>query len=272
MVQTIFLMIKNNKYIIFRRIIQLLILFLFFSAANLGINILQGNLSTANVFNLIHLSDPYAVLQMLFTGFIPSSEILIGAIILMVFYGLIGGRMFCSWLCPVNIISDFASYLRRKFKIKALFKVNAISRRTRYYIIVLGLVLSAVNGIAVFEMVNPISILVRGVIFGSVFSLSVIVIVLLFDLLVLENGWCGHLCPVGALYAIVGKFSLLKIYHTSENCTLCMKCKLVCPEVQVLEIIGKVSDIVKSSECTNCARCIDMCNDNALKFKINNYG
>ncbi len=261
-------MIKNNKYLILRRFVQFSILFLFFAGANLGISILKGNLSTANVLDTIHLSDPYAVLQMAFAGFFPTKEIIIGAVIVLTFYSILGGRIFCSWVCPLNVITDFASYVRKRFKIKPALKANTISRNIRYYVIVLGLILSFITGIAAFEMINPISILFRGVIFGTVFSLTAVIIIFLFDLLILEHGWCGHLCPVGAVYSATGKFRLLKVYHTSENCTLCMKCKHVCPEVPVVDIIGKETGNIKSSECTDCARCIDVCNDDALKFKI----
>ena len=34
---------------------------------------------------------------------------------------------------------------------------------------------------------------------------------LLFDLLVAEHGWCGHLCPIGAIYGVIGAKSLIKI-------------------------------------------------------------
>ncbi len=149
-----------------------------------------------------------------------------------------------------------------------LIKPNVISRKIRYYVIGLGLVLSFITGVAAFEIINPISILFRGIILGSVFSLTAVLIVFLFDLFIVSHGWCGHICPVGAVYAATGKFRLLKIYHISENCTKCMKCKVVCPEVQVMDIIGRETARINSSECTNCARCIDVCNDNALKFKI----
>jgi len=259
---------NNSKYLILRRFVQVSILFLFFAGANFGISILKGNLSTANVFDKLILSDPYAVLQMAFTGYFPTIEIIIGAVIVLVFYSLIGGRIFCSWVCPLNIVTDFASYLRRKFKIMPLIKPNVISRKIRYYVIGLGLILSFITGVAAFEIINPISILFRGIILGSVFSLTAVFIVFLFDLFIVSHGWCGHICPVGAVYAATGKFRLLKIYHTSENCTKCMKCKVVCPEVQVMDIIGRETGRINSSECTNCARCIDVCNDNALKFKI----
>ncbi len=259
---------KNNKYLILRRIIQLGILFLFFSGANFGINILKGNLSTAIVSDKFYLSDPYAVLQMLFTGYIPTVEIITGAVIILVFYSLLGGRIFCSWVCPLNIITDFASYVRKKTGIKPALKMKTVSGNIRYYVVILGLLLSFVTGIASFELINPISIFFRGLIFGSVFSLSAVLIIFLFDLFIVEHGWCGHICPVGAVYSLAGKFRFLKIYHTYENCTLCMKCKRVCPEIHVLEIIGKKTGNIKSSECTDCGRCIDVCDDNALKFKL----
>jgi len=41
-----------------------------------------------------------------------------------------------------------------------------LTRQTRYWVLGLGLVLSAVLGIAAFERISPISMLHRGVIFG----------------------------------------------------------------------------------------------------------
>jgi ferredoxin-type protein NapH len=47
-----------------------------------------------------------------------------------------------------------------------------------------------------------------------------------------------------------------------------MKCKEVCPEVQVLGMISKESKQVSNSECTNCGRCIEVCDDGSLEFSI----
>jgi ferredoxin-type protein NapH len=263
---------KNNKYLILRRVVQSAILLLFLSSSYWGMKILMGNYSTAYVLEQFYLTDPYAVLQMLFTGFLPSVELLIGAAIITLFYAILGGRLFCSWVCPLNIVTDFASYLRKRFKIKTLIskKDSEKYRKLRYYVLLLGLVLSMIFGQAAFELFNPISMLHRTIIFGFGFGINIVAIVFLADLFIMPHMWCGHLCPVGAMYVGVGKFSLLKIYHTKENCTNCMKCKKVCPEVQVLGIIGEESNIIKSSACTDCARCIDVCDDDALRFKIIN--
>jgi ferredoxin-type protein NapH len=51
-----------------------------------------------------------------------------------------------------------------------------------------------------------------------------------------------------------------------------MKCKVVCPENQVLHMIDKESISVTDGECTNCGRCVDVCDDDALVFSIRNFG
>jgi ferredoxin-type protein NapH len=241
---------------------------LFIGSANFGWHILKGNYSTAKLFDVVYLVDPYASMQILASGFIPNIEILIGAFTIIVFYFLVRGRMFCSWVCPLNIVTDAASWFRKKLKIKPLISSKNMNRRIRYYVLVLGLALSAIFGLAAFETINPISMLHRALIFGSLSGIVVVVFVFLFDVFVLKYGWCGYLCPVGAFYAILGKYGIFKVFHTQENCTNCMKCKVVCPEIEVLDLIGKYSGTINSGACTNCGRCIDKCNDNSLHYKI----
>lgn len=132
----------------------------------------------------------------------------------------------------------------------------------------LGIILSTLTGIAAFEFVSPISMLHRGIIFGMGFGLAAIVAIFLFDLFVIKNGWCGFLCPLGAFYSTIGKYSLINVNHTKENCTECNLCFQVCPEKQVLSIINKQSGSILFGACTNCARCIEVCDDNALEFGI----
>jgi ferredoxin-type protein NapH len=76
---------------------------------------------------------------------------------------------------------------------------------------------------------------------------------------------------LGAFYSVIGRYSLIKVNHIKENCTNCLKCKDVCPEVQVLKKIAIESGRINSGECTNCGKCIEVCNDNSLKYSINNY-
>jgi ferredoxin-type protein NapH len=260
---------NNYRYLIFRRFTQIGILILFFGANAWGWKILEGNLSTSKIFEIIPMSDPYAVLQMVAAGAIVSTDLLLGVAVVTLFYFLIGGRAFCSWVCPINMVTDSANYLRRLFDIdRAQLQKQPISRKARYWVLIISLIVSAVMGIAAFEFISPISMLHRGIVFGIGFGWAAVLIIFLFDLFVLKNGWCGHICPLGGFYSLLGKFSFIRVHHIEENCTLCMKCKVVCPEKQVLHMIGKESIPVLSGECTNCARCIEVCDDDALRFSI----
>jgi ferredoxin-type protein NapH len=120
-------------------------------------------------------------------------------------------------------------------------------------------------------MISPIGIVSRGLVFGVGFGSILILSVFIFDLFAIKNGFCGHICPLGGFYSIIGRFSILRVKHNKDKCTLCMKCTVVCPEKPVLNMIGKRSDFVSMGECTNCARCIEVCDDDALSFDIRLY-
>lgn len=263
--------ILKNRYLILRRITQIGLLFLYFAANAYGWKVLSGTLSSSKLFDTVPLTDPFALLQMLSAGALMGLNIFIGAIIITLFYGILGGRAFCSWVCPVNMITDLANYLRRKLLLDKVERKVWISRNSRYYIIGLSIVVSAITGLAAFELISPITIFNRGVIFGMGMGGAVLVAIFLFDLFAVKNGWCGHLCPLGGFYSLIGRFSLIRIKHDHNKCTLCLKCKEVCPESQVLFMINKESITVNSGECTNCARCIEVCNDDALNFSIRNF-
>jgi len=263
--------LANYKYLILRRLSQFTLLFLYFAGNYWGWSIVQGNLSSSVLFGKVPLADPFALIQILATGAVVGVNILVGALIISLFYAIVGGRAFCSWVCPVNLITDAAAWLRRKLFIDKIERKVWISRNIRYYMIVIALIVSVISGLAAFEVVSPITILNRNIIFGVGSGLGLIVAIFLFDLFVVKNGWCGHICPLGGVYSIIGKYSLFRVKHNSETCTLCMKCKDICPETQVLHMIGKKSITVDDIECTNCGRCIDVCDDNSLQFTINTY-
>lgn len=260
----------KNKYLILRRITQIGLLFLYFAGNAYGWKILNGTLSSSKLFDAIPLTDPFALLQMLFAGAIIGINVFVGAIIVILFYGIVGGRAFCSWVCPINMITDFANWLRRKLSLDKVERKIWISRNSRYWIIGISLIVSTITGLAAFELISPITIFNRGVIFGMGMTGAILIAIFLFDLFVVKNGWCGHICPLGGIYSLIGHYCIFRVKYEHDKCTLCMKCKEVCPENQVLFMIGKNSATVNMGECTNCARCIEVCNDDALNFSIRN--
>ncbi len=256
---------KKGRYTIARRTTQLSILLLFISGNVFGWNVLRGNLSSAKIMNAIPLSDPLAVLQNLFTGHIAASDLFIGAAIVLLFYAILGGRAFCAWVCPINIITDAAAGLRRSLPSVAISSWD-FSRSARYWVIGISLILSGILEIAAYESINPIGMMHRGIMYGFGTGWTYLLAIFFFDMFGVKNGFCGHLCPVGGLYAIIGRYGLLRVGYNLQQCSMCMKCLEVCPEPQVLSIVGTLSSSVRSGECINCGRCVEVCDDNAVNF------
>lgn len=260
--------VYKHRFLILRRISQVGIVFLYLAANLWSWKILEGNLGSSMLLRTVPLADPFAVAQMAAAGAIAGADVLIGAAIITVFYAVIGGRAFCSWVCPINMVTDAANALRRVLRINEVERKVVLSRGLRYWILGISLLLSCIFGVAAFEFISPIGMLNRGLIFGIGFGGAVVLGVFLFDLFGVKHGFCGHLCPLGGFYSLIGRFSLVRVKHNQEKCTLCMKCTQICPEKPVLHMIGKRSEFVAMGECTNCARCIEVCGDNALGFDI----
>lgn len=259
---------KKYRFLILRRILQVSIMLAFAICATYSLDFFAGNLNSSKVFWTIPLSDPLSIAQIFLSGGIVGSEAILGLIIVLVIYGIFFGRGYCAFVCPMNIITDFANFLRRILGFNQK-KIN-FTRKLKYYILILSLLLSFIFGVAAFDSISPISMLHRGIIFGMGFGIFGVLVVFLFDLVFLKNGFCGYICPLGASYSIIGKYSLLRIKYDKAKCTKCMKCIAICPEPQVLDLIGIKSGSVDKIDCMKCGRCIEQCDDNALKYGILN--
>lgn len=257
-----------HKWLILRRTSQIGILLLFLVGPWFKLWIVKGNLNYSYTLDFLPLTDPYLLMQSLLAGQVPEKLALIGVAIVVLFYLLVGGRTYCSFVCPVNPVTDLANWLRARLGIKGSAH---LSRKTRYWVLGMTLVAAAVSGTLVWEMVNPVSMLHRGLFFGLGFAWAVILAVFLFDLFVMRHGWCGHLCPVGAFYSLIGKLSVLRVkLPAREACNDCMDCFAVCPEQQVirpaLKGIGGTLPVILEENCTNCGRCIDVCSKKVFAF------
>lgn len=257
-----------NRFLFWRRVSQLAILFMFWSGPYWGYWILKGNYSGSLLFDVIPMSDPLIVAESLATGYLPEMTTLIGALVVVGSYALLGSKVFCGWVCPLNIVTDCAAWLRRKLGIRQSAK---ISRDLRYGILVMILIGSAVSGLLLWEWLNPVAAFGRALIYGVGATLWLVLAVFLFDLLIAEHGWCGHLCPVGATYGIIGAKSVLRIKVKDRSlCDNCMDCYNVCPEPQVLRapLHGKNNEslLVLSKDCISCGRCIDVCAEKVFTF------
>ncbi len=261
-----------HRWLLLRRLSQLSILTLFLLGPWAGLWIIKGNLSSSLLLDTVPMTDPFLFLQILASGFFAVTGLAVtGAAIVLVFYLLVGGRVFCSWVCPVNIVTDLAFWLRQKLAITGGL---VFSRSTRYWIMGMVLVVSAVTGTLAYELINPVSLLHRGLFFGMGSGWGLIIGLIAFDLAVSNRGWCSHLCPMGAFYSLVGTVSPIRVRADARSkCDDCGECFVVCPEPQILPPVLKgegkgIPPVVLSNVCTNCGRCIDICGESVFEFGL----
>ncbi|MCA6717725.1 MULTISPECIES: quinol dehydrogenase ferredoxin subunit NapH [Vibrio] len=255
---------RAHRFLILRRLCQFTIIALFMAGPTLGI--LTGNLSSSMLLDTVPLSDPLIVLQVLATGHVPEFNALLGVVIVVVFYAILAPRAFCAWVCPLNIVTDLAAWLRRKFNIKASYRWSPM---IRYWLIPVLMLGSALSGAILWTWLDPVAALHRGLVFGMGAGWVLIALVFVLDLLLVEHGWCGHLCPLGATYGVIGRKSLLRVTAVRrEDCTKCMDCFYVCPEPEVLRQPLKEGDRrVMDQNCISCGRCLDVCPEHVFEFK-----
>ncbi|KGM07478.1 Polyferredoxin NapH/MauN (periplasmic nitrate reductase) [Methylophaga thiooxydans] len=263
----------RHRWLLTRRTVQIFIILAFIVQIPGYGKIAEGNLASSLWLGELKLTDPFILLQTFFAGSTIALPALIGALIVGGFYAFLAGRLYCSWVCPINLITDLAYWLRKRLHIKGNM---SLSRSLRYWVLALALALSFLGGTLAWEMVNPITRFQRELVWFSFSGAMLLGALFLFDLLVSRRAWCGHLCPVGAFYGVLGRYGRLKVTATpSESCDTggCSRCVAVCPEPHVLApVVSKQAQSVTSGDCTRCGACLDECHEGTLSMKLDLVG
>ena len=193
------------------------------------------------------------------------------------------GSAFCGWVCPFGFFQDAIDFVKNLFKKnkklkrkpKAKSKSKDFSLISRLIVLVATLVLAIRYVDTIFCKLCPIGTIEATFPYqiANGFSYNIwlaarigILIFLVIMFFIVSRFWCRYLCPIGALSGPSNKISLLKLFHSGNNCEGCNICKDVCP----LDI-----DVVKdpnSTRCTRCADCVDKCPKGHLAFGLDIFG
>jgi len=76
--------------------------------------------------------------------------------------------------------------------------------------------------------------------------------------------YCNMICPVGTLFGLLSKVSLLRIKFDETACTRCGRCSLGCKS-SCIDFLRHDIDITRCVECFNC---INTCQDKAISYGI----
>lgn len=230
-----------------------------------------GSLSSSSIGG-ITLLDPFAILQTTFASKSFSMDWLIGALPVLVVYGLVRGRAFCGWICPVNLLLEGVDGLRKKLRIDVA--EMPIPRHAKLFVALGILVLSALFSVPLFEALSPISAINKGLLFGSTVGLTTLVAIVLIELFWGHRTWCRALCPLGGFYEVLGRAGQVNIACDHAACTQCGACKRAClADPAILDDVIENRDvIVRAGDCMICGKCISACPTSALSVKLGRPG
>lgn len=179
------------------------------------------------------------------------------------FLGLIGtsvGRMPCGTLCPFGFFQDIF-YRLSSLKVR----IPEMLRPLRYVILVaLVFVIPWLTSENWFSKLCPMGTLIGGLpwvtisteVRGMIRDLFWIKVAMLIfftaSSVVAKRPFCQVACPLGALYGLFNRFSLMRLRWDSSKCTHCRKCQEICPmDIAVWE--GEnTGHCIRCLDCTDC--------------------
>lgn len=264
-----------------RWIVITIVHLMFFLSFAIDVQMIEGTLNGSRVLGF-HMIDVYTTIQVYLATYHMPINMIIGTTTIVLIYLLIGGRTYCSWVCPYGLLSEIGEKLNSILVKKKIIKAREFDNRVRHIFWVIFLVLSFFSGYLVFETFNVVGILSRFIAYGWSIALVWVLAVLLVEIFYSRRAWCRYICPIGTTYGYLGVISATRI-EWNDNCDHCMVCHDVCFENQVLEITkakyakqieekGVKTEYISGGDCTLCGRCIDVCHNDALKFDFRMKG
>ena len=192
--------------------------------------------------------------------------------------GVLLGRFICGFLCPFGWFQELLNKLPTKKLSTRRLKPLTYLKYAILIVMVFLLPVLVVNeaGLGdpffckylcpqgVLEGAIPLSLTnasIRAAL-GKLFSWKLCVLVTVIVLsVVFYRPFCKWICPLGAVYALFNRVSLLSMQVDHNKCISCGRCAKVC---------GMDVDVRKtpnSTECIRCGKCVGACPTQAVHFR-----
>ncbi|MCI8359490.1 MAG: 4Fe-4S binding protein [Lachnospiraceae bacterium] len=193
-------------------------------------------------------------------------------------FGSILGRFICGWLCPFGLVQDLL-YKIPFFRKKKTLPFHKYLKFGKYAVLLLLVCFGSVFLFGGFAKVPAFCkyLCPSGTLFGAApllamneslraqagglfyWKLGVLIFIIILSMKWFRP-FCQYLCPLGAIYGLFNRFSLVQIHWEKERCISCKACERACPAAL------SVVEISRSPECIRCGKCVDACPEKCLHF------
>ena len=235
------------------------------------LQLVEGALTASRVLGF-HFADLNSSLQLMLAHKHVVLNLLIGITTVLAIYLVLGGRTFCSWVCPYHLLSEIAEMAHLKLVEKRWVKDHPLDRRLRTVMFAVFAAMAFVSGYTLFEVISPVGILSRFLTYGTAVALVWVGLLLLVEVFWSRRMWCRYLCPIGLTYGMVGTVTPVRVVHDVHHCFHEGKCRDVCLVPHVLDMtkLGFATEVQSpiGPDCTRCGMCLDVCPTGALRFDI----
>lgn len=200
---------------------------------------------------------------------------------ILIFLGAILGRFVCGWLCPFGLVQDLLYKIPFIKKIKT-FKGDRILRLLKYIVLAVFVILLPLfllgdygTGIPWFcKYICPSGVLFGGIPLtainesiresaGFLFDYKLVILAVNVLLaIIIYRPFCKYICPLGAIYSLFNRVSVLRIRNNEPECIKCGKCEQVC------KMNIRVTEDLNSPECIRCGLCVKKCPTGSLSMSF----
>lgn len=217
---------------------------------------------------------PLGSLQSFFSGAVPKfPAYVLGTLLL---FGLLCGRAICGWACPFGFIQELLHKLPGP-KLKKSGLTHKLSTLKYLWAVIFVLILpfafyfmtgigvpafckficpaGTLEGAIPLLSTNPMLRTAAG--WLTVWKFSILAVFLIL-MVIAYRPFCRWMCPLGAFYGLMNKYSAAGIAVDSSSCVHCGKCAAVCK---------MDTKIAGDRECISCGSCVSECPTQAIRFK-----